>query len=599
MERRRCRLKIKDKDIYRYGINDIEIKLFEKSLENKRHNHLWHLVIEERNILCSIKIISGNKGSRTPGPDGMTIRDVPKKDIDEVIRQIKYRLFGRIRGKARQVMIPKENGKFRPLGIANIYDRIAQQCVKNILEPILEAQFNPESFGFRKNRNAQECLSYIATSLQFNNEGHIYDCDLKNYFDTVQIDKVLDKLKLNHNIHDLAFLKCVKRLMWIDLIQPKEAYDGTGLRQGTILGPLLANVMLHDFELKLNKINGFDRSNGREIIQNPNIFKNHGKNYKRGREFYFNWLGSRRVVKIVRYADDFILISKGKYDIYDAIMMFEDWCKENGLEINQEKTKLITLTEESELEFLGYKIKKTFLDRRGSFLISPKNQTKIWKETKKRLEWSLRNNNTDYFIIYIRGIFQYFNICTNLTWLINRIHLLLIKLRDRRRRNKFVIKKEVGDTVYFTIKGIKLDLWNMRKHSIKNSNDYMYEVNKLWYPDNERYKSLEWIKHFFENRVFTGRNTANVIYIPSLLNSRKKEPLLGTEYLMIPPQEIQIHHKVPLSRGGKDEYSNLILLSKTSHKFVHDKNLTLEKLPAYINLRELNKLRKYCGLAKL
>ncbi len=73
-------------------------------------------------------------------------------------------------------------------------------------------------------------LSYIATSLQFNNEGHIYDCDLRNYFDTVQIDKVLDKLKLNHNIHDLAFLKCVKRLMWIDLIQPKEAYDGTGLR---------------------------------------------------------------------------------------------------------------------------------------------------------------------------------------------------------------------------------------------------------------------------------------------------------------------------------------------------------------------------------
>ena len=130
-------MKIKDKDIFRYGINDIEIKLFEKALENKRHNHLWHLVIEKRNMLCSIKVLSGNKGSKTPGPDGMTIRDVLKKDIEEVIRQIKYRLFGRIRGKARQVMIQKENGKFRPLGIANIYDRIAQQCVKNVLEPII------------------------------------------------------------------------------------------------------------------------------------------------------------------------------------------------------------------------------------------------------------------------------------------------------------------------------------------------------------------------------------------------------------------------------------------------------------------------------
>lgn len=589
-------MKNKDKDIFRYGINDIEINLFEKSLENKRHNHLWNLVIEERNILCAIKIISGNKGSKTPGPDGMTIRDVLRKDIEEVLRQIKYRLFGRIRGKARQVMIPKENGKFRPLGIANIYDRIAQQCVKNILEPILEAHFNPESFGFRKNRNAQECLSFIATSIQFNEEGHIYDCDLKSYFDTVQIDKVLDKLKKNHNIHDLAFLKCVKRLMWIDLIKPKEAYNGTGLRQGTILGPLLANVMFHDFELRLNEINGFKRTNGREIIQNPNIFKNHGKNYKRGREFYFNWLGNRRVVKIVRYADDFILISKGKYDIYDAIMMFEDWCKENGLEVNQDKTKLIKLHEDTELEFLGYKLKKTSSDKRGSFIISPKNQTKIWKETKKRLEWSLQNNNLDYFIIYIRGIFQYFNICTNLTWLINRIHLLLTKHRFR-RRNKFDIKKGKGESIYFTIQGKKLDVWDMRKHSIRSTSDYMYEVNKLWYPNSEKYKSLEWVKHFFENRVFTGRNTANVIYIPSLLNSRKKEPILGAEYLTIPPQEIQIHHKIPLQSGGKDEYGNLILLSKTSHKLVHKEDLKLEDVPAYINLRELNKLRKLCGLA--
>lgn len=598
MERRRCRLKIKGKDVFRYGINDIENTLFEKSLKNNRHNHLWQLVIEERNILCSIKLISSNKGSKTPGPDGMTITDILKTDIENVIRQIKYRLYGRIRGKARQVMIPKENGKFRPLGITNLYDRIVQQCVKNILEPILEAHFNPESFGFRKNRNAQECLSFIATSIQFNDEGHIYDCDLKNYFDTVQIDKVLDKLRKNHNIHDLAFLKCIKRLMWIDLVQPKETYNGTGLRQGTILGPLLANVMFHDFELRLNEINGFRRENGREIIQNPNIFKNHGKNYKRGREFYFNWLGNRRVVKIVRYADDFILISKGKYDIYDAIILFEDWCKENELEVNQEKTKLIALTKDTSLEFLGYRLKKTGTNRRGSYLISPKNQAKIWKETKKRLEWSLRNNLTEYFIIYIRGIFQYYNICTNLTWLISKIHLLLIKHMTR-RRNRFPLQMIRGKPTYFMVNGVKLDLWDIRKHSVRNTNDYMYEVNNLWYPNSDKYKSLEWVKHFFENRMNIDKNTANIVYIPSLINSRKKEPLFGAEYLTIPPEKIVIHHKVPINKGGKNEYSNLILLTKTSHKLVHKNNLTLKDVPSYINLRELNKLRMLCGYAKL
>lgn len=514
-------MKVKDKDIWRYGINDVEQILFDKALTKTRFNHLWQYVIDERNIICSIKIIGSNKGKKTAGPDGITFNDIMKLDIEDVIKEIKNRLFGSKRGKARNVMISKSNGKMRSLGITNLYDRIAQQCVKNILEPILEAQFNPESFGFRKNRNAQECMSYIATTLQYNNEGHIYDCDLKEYFDTVKIDKVLDKLKLNHNIHDLAFLKCIKRLMWIDLIQPKEKYNGVGLRQGTILGPILANVMFHDFELRLHKINDFERENGRQIIQNPNIHKNHGKNYKRGREFYFNWLKHRRVVKIIRYADDFVLISKGKYDIYDAIMMLEDWCKENELEINRDKTKLIPIHGDAQLKFLGYKYRKTYSTKQNSFIISVKDQKKLWRETKLRLEWCLWKGNLDYFIVYIRGIFNYYNICTNLTWLISRIHLLLIK-KMCRSRQKVKIDKVRNPHVSFIINGQLLNLWEMRQHSVKSTADYMYEVHKLWEPNQTRYKALEWLDYFFENRTKTGKNSSNIIYIPSLLNQQKK-----------------------------------------------------------------------------
>lgn len=587
-------MKVKDKDIWRYGINDVEQILFDKALTKTRFNHLWQYVIDERNIICSIKIIGSNKGKKTAGPDGITFNDMMKLDIEDVIKEIKNRLFGSKRGKARNVMIPKSNGKMRSLGITNLYDRIAQQCVKNILEPILEAQFNPESFGFRKNRNAQECMSYIATTLQYNNEGHIYDCDLKEYFDTVKIDKVLDKLKLNHNIHDLAFLKCIKRLMWIDLIQPKEKYNGVGLRQGTILGPILANVMFHDFELRLHKINDFERENGRQIIQNPNIHKNHGKNYKRGREFYFNWLKHRRVVKIIRYADDFVLISKGKYDIYDAIMMLEDWCKENELEINRDKTKLIPIHGDAQLKFLGYKYRKTYSTKQNSFIISVKDQKKLWRETKLMLEWCLWKGNLDYFIVYIRGIFNYYNICTNLTWLISRIHLLLIK-KMCRSRQKVKIDKVRNPHVSFIINGQLLNLWEMRQHSVKSTADYMYEVHKLWEPNQTRYKALEWLDYFFENRTKTGKNSSNIIYIPSLLNQQKKDPILDKEYLYMDPQEIHIHHKIPLSLGGTDNYSNLIMLSKTSHKFVHDVNLKLKDLPAYINLKQLNKYRKLCG----
>ncbi|WP_198508083.1 reverse transcriptase domain-containing protein [Bacillus sp. FJAT-42315] len=590
-------MKVKEKDIWRYGINDIEQILFDKALTKTRFNHLWQYVIDEVNIICSIKIIGSNKGKKTAGPDGLTFNNIMKLDIDVVIKEVKNRLFGSKQGKARRVMIPKSNGKMRPLGITNLFDRIAQQCVRNILEPILEAHFNPESFGFRKNRNAQECMSYIATTLQYNNEGHIYDCDLKEYFDTVQIDKVLDKLKSNHNIHDLAFLKCIKRLMWIDLIQPKEKYNGIGLRQGTILGPILANVMFHDFELRLHEINDFKRDNGRQIIQNPNIHKNHGKNYKRGREFYFNWLQERRVVKIIRYADDFVLISKGKYDIYDAIMMLEDWCKENGLEINRDKTKLIPIHGDTQLEFLGFKYRKTNSTKQNSFIISVKDQKKLWKETKRKLEWCLWKGNLDYFIVYIRGIFNYYNICTNLTWLISRIQLLLIKKMVRRREVKIDIVR--NPHVSFMVNGQLLDLWEMRKHSVKSTTNYMYEVHKLWEPNQTEYKALEWLNYFFENRTKTGKNSSNIIYIPSLLNQHKKEPILDKEYLTMDPQEIHIHHKIPKNLGGTDSYNNLVMLSNTSHKFVHDVNLKLKDLPAYINLKQLNKYRKLCGYNSL
>jgi len=126
-------LKVKEKDIWRYGINDIEQILFDKALTKTRFNHLWQYVIDERNIICSIKIIGSNKGKRTAGQDGLTFNDMMKLDINIVIKEIKNRLYGSKQGKARRVFIPKSNGKMRPLGITNLYDRIAQQCIRNIL----------------------------------------------------------------------------------------------------------------------------------------------------------------------------------------------------------------------------------------------------------------------------------------------------------------------------------------------------------------------------------------------------------------------------------------------------------------------------------
>lgn len=594
----------KVKDIKYFGINDVESKLFDKALNYEKHNHLWKHVIDEMNIICAIKIILRNPGAKTAGVDGVTKKMILKMELDDVVKEVKNRLYGKTKPSGRQVLIPKDDGRFRPLGITNLYDRIAQQCIRNVLEPIVEAHFFPESFGFRKDRNTKECMSFIATSLQHLDDGHIYDCDLKGYFDTVQIDIVLNKLRENHNIQDKQFLKVIKQLMWIDLKNPSLKYNGIGLRQGTILGPILANVMFHDFELKLNKINDHERENGRQLISNPNIFKNFGKNYKRGREFYFNWLGSRRVVKIIRYADDFLLISKGKYDIYDAIMMLEDWCKENGLEINQDKTQLIRVTPKCDikLKFLGYRYNKMHSTIRGNtYLISPKNQKQIWKETKSRLRWSLYKNNIKSFIQYIRGIFQYYDICTNLTWLISRVHAYLFKFMFRRKgyRKRTYIKympsKGKGKYAHFYVGNTKLDLWDMRVSSVTSTQVYIKQVHDMWKPDRESYKDITWIKDFYSNRTKLDRNTTNLIYIPSLLKQQKTEPVTGLPLLMIDPSDVEIHHKIPISKGGKDEYKNLILVKRKIHKIIHKPNLEPKDILKFYNTKKLAELRKKCG----
>lgn len=588
---------MKQDDINRFGINQIENILFNRALNNSRFNHLWKFVVSDTNIICAIKVIKGNKGCQTPGPDRLIMRDILQYDIKTNLKEIKNRLYGKTFGKAREVKIPKPNGKFRPLGITNLYDRIAQQCVRNILEPILEAQFNPESFGFRRWRSAEECVSYIATSLQFNNDGHIYDCDLKSYFDTVILDKVIDKLKVNHNIHDLQLLKCIKRLMWIDLTNPRVKYNGIGLRQGTILGPLLANVMLHDFELKLNEINDHKRNNGREFISNPNIFKNFGKNYVRGKEFYFNWLQNRRVVKIIRYADDFVLISKGKYDIYDAIIMFKDWCDENGLTINEEKTKLIRITPNMSLNFLGFRIKKKDT-KLNSYLISPIDQKSIWKETKEKLRNCIFDNDTSSINVYLRGIFNYYSITTNMTWLVTRIHLFLIKKLCKRRRYGSRIKILKDEHIYFKVNGITVDPWGMRKATIKSVKNVMPRVNILWSPDRNIKTDKVWMEEYFNHQLINGNENSIMIYMPSLISQYKKDPILGIPLYNFKPNEVTIHHRIPIELGGTDRYSNLVPMSIYSHTLIHKESLNISDIPIDTKIKKLNQYREFCGLPK-
>lgn len=149
----------------------------------------------------------------------------------------------------RRVLIPKPDGKQRPLGIATLQDRVVQTACKLVLEPIIEPHLHPGSYGYRPGRRAQEAVGAIEASLRAGYR-YVYDADLSAYFDTIPQDRLLDKLA--RHISDQNCLALIRR--WLRAPVQIEQ-DGKvnrvastqGTQQGSPLSPILANLYLNDF----------------------------------------------------------------------------------------------------------------------------------------------------------------------------------------------------------------------------------------------------------------------------------------------------------------------------------------------------------------
>ncbi|HCF55627.1 MAG TPA: group II intron reverse transcriptase/maturase, partial [Bacillus sp. (in: Bacteria)] len=138
-----------------YGMQESQDELYAKSLNGGNFKQLMKVITSESNILLAFRNIKRNSGSITEGIDGVTIKDVEKLSQEDFIKIVQKRFSNYTPRKVRRVEIPKPNGKTRPLGIPSMWDRIAQQCIKQVLEPICEAKFNKHSHGFRPNRSPE------------------------------------------------------------------------------------------------------------------------------------------------------------------------------------------------------------------------------------------------------------------------------------------------------------------------------------------------------------------------------------------------------------------------------------------------------------
>lgn len=283
----------------------------------------WYSLIDKvyklPNLLESWYEVKENKGA--PGVDRQSLEEF-ERNLNQNLKEL-HRLLKEKRYKpspVRGVLIPKPNsGKLRPLGIPTVRDRVVQQAIKRVIEPIFEAKFKEVSYGYRPNRRAhqaiQKCKEYIDSGYRW-----IVDADITSFFDTVN-HKLLMKA-LNEEIADGTLLDLIERFL-SSCVMKDGRLDATyeGVPQGGVISPLLANIYLH----------------------------------------YFDEVMAERGYRLVRYCDDFVIFTKLKRKAERALQvsreMLEDKLK---LTLHPQKTRIVHSFYDG-FEFLGCLFKSGYI----------------------------------------------------------------------------------------------------------------------------------------------------------------------------------------------------------------------------------------------
>ena len=177
-----------------YSMVEIQDKLFQDSKDGKVFKDLISIIASEQNIKLAYRNLKTNKGSNTAGVDGVTFEDLKQMPEEAIVKRIRDKIFNYQPKAVRRVYIPKANGKLRPLGIPTVLDRIVQQCVLQVMEPVCEAKFHRYSYGFRPNRNCKQAVAMCYKLAQVSGFHYVVDVDIKGFFDNVNHGKLLKQI---------------------------------------------------------------------------------------------------------------------------------------------------------------------------------------------------------------------------------------------------------------------------------------------------------------------------------------------------------------------------------------------------------------------
>lgn len=303
---------------------------------------LLEIISSEVTILSAIHKIKSNQGSQTFGSDGQIMLDILKKDYKEVITIVQSQLKYYKPKSIRRVWIPKP-GKTekRPLGIPSIIDRIIQECIKIVIEPILEAQFFKHSYGFRPMRDAHMAIQRIKNIVHKTGYHWVIEGDISKYFDNINHTRLIKKL-WNMGIRDRRVLMIIKAMLKAGIMNELKE-NPIGTPQGGIISPLLANVYLNSFDWWVAKSWEEKKTKYQYSSQGSKI--HHLKKSKLIPTYY------------IRYADDWVLITNTKQNAEIWKKVIANRLRDRfNLELSEEKT-LVTNIKERSIKFLGFDYK--------------------------------------------------------------------------------------------------------------------------------------------------------------------------------------------------------------------------------------------------
>ncbi len=315
--------------------------------------------------------VRSNRG--TGGIDRQTIASFERNkeqelaELHRLLREKRYQPHA-----LRRVYIPKANGERRPLGIPTIRDRVVQQALLNILEPIFEPLFHEHSYGFRPQRDTHQAIAHVRKAV---GEGKkwIVDVDIRKYFDTVNHELLLQAV--NEEISDGSVLRLLRMFLESGVMENGvRMATEEGTPQGGVISPLLANIYLNRFDWEMAKA-GYDA---------------------------------------VRYADDFVVLCAGQEEArkaYEAIKSIIEG--ELRLQLHPEKTRIVH-HRESSFEFVGFLVHRRYLWPRIKSLdkfkervrlLTRRQRPKNVQEVTRDLNYALRGFANYFRVADVKGLF--------------------------------------------------------------------------------------------------------------------------------------------------------------------------------------------------